>query len=122
MLTHPTLDQLRALKLDGMAQAFVELEAQEETRGLAHAEWLGLAPTPRPRQPHPPAFPDPTACPSTASQPSRNRGRRLPDAAPARQSAVPAIGHLPLDRRAPRNADPRPVRRGQVVAILRAGA
>src|SRR5579883_3316568 len=42
MLTHPTLDQLRALKLDGMAQAFVELEAQEETRGLAHAEWLAL--------------------------------------------------------------------------------
>src|SRR5246127_25635 len=42
MLTHPTLDQLRALKLDGMAQAFVELEAQEETRGLAHAEWWAL--------------------------------------------------------------------------------
>ena len=30
MLTHPTLDQLRALKLDGMVQAFIELEAQEE--------------------------------------------------------------------------------------------
>ena len=30
MLTHPTLDQLRALKLDGMAQAFVEL-AREQT-------------------------------------------------------------------------------------------
>ena len=28
MLTHPTLDQLRALKLDGMADAFVELEAK----------------------------------------------------------------------------------------------
>ena len=42
MLTHPTLDQLRALKLDGMAQAFVELEAQEETRDLAHAEWVAL--------------------------------------------------------------------------------
>ena len=42
MLIHPTLDQLRALKLDGMAQAFVELEAQEETRNLAHAEWLAL--------------------------------------------------------------------------------
>ena len=42
MLTHPTLDQLRALQLDGMAQAFVELEAQEETRSLAHAEWLAL--------------------------------------------------------------------------------
>jgi hypothetical protein len=40
MLTHPTLDQLRALKLDGMAQAFVEIEAQEESRNLAHPEWL----------------------------------------------------------------------------------
>ena len=42
MLTHPTLDQLRALNLDGMAQAFVELEAQEESRSLSHAEWLAL--------------------------------------------------------------------------------
>ena len=42
MLIHPTLDQLRALKLDGMAQAFVELEAQEEAGNLAHAEWLAL--------------------------------------------------------------------------------
>src|ERR1700746_1033376 len=42
MLTHPTLDQLRALKLDGMAQAFVDLEAQEEVRNLTHAEWLAL--------------------------------------------------------------------------------
>ena len=28
MLTHPTLDQLRALRLDGMAEAFAELHAQ----------------------------------------------------------------------------------------------
>jgi hypothetical protein len=42
MLTHPTLDQLRALNLDGMAQAFIELEAQERARDLAHAEWLAL--------------------------------------------------------------------------------
>src|SRR5690242_2402805 len=42
MLTHPILDRLRALKLDGMAQAFVELEAQEDGRNLAHAEWLAL--------------------------------------------------------------------------------
>ena len=37
MLTHPTLDQLRALRLDGMADAFVEFEAQEEARNLTHA-------------------------------------------------------------------------------------
>ena len=42
MLTHPTLDQLRALRLDGMAQAFVELEAQEEARNLTYAEWLAF--------------------------------------------------------------------------------
>jgi hypothetical protein len=38
MLAGPPLDQLRALKLEGMAQAFVELEAQEEVRNLARAE------------------------------------------------------------------------------------
>ena len=27
MLTHPTIDQLRTLKLDGMADAFIELQA-----------------------------------------------------------------------------------------------
>jgi DNA replication protein DnaC len=42
MLTHPTIDQLRALKLDGMANAFVELQAQDNAADLAHAEWLAL--------------------------------------------------------------------------------
>lgn len=42
MLTHPTLEQLRALKLDGMAEAFTELQAQDVTADLTHAEWLGL--------------------------------------------------------------------------------
>jgi DNA replication protein DnaC len=42
MLTHPTLDQLRALKLDGMAEAFLELEQQDAAKDLTHAEWLGL--------------------------------------------------------------------------------
>ena len=37
MLSHPTLDQLRALKLDGMAQAFVELEAQEDVGNCQRA-------------------------------------------------------------------------------------
>ena len=118
MLTHPTLDQLRALKLDGMVQAFVELEAQEEARNLAHAEWLALLARPRGRQSQHQALPDPTTCRPAASQPSRDRGCRLPHATPARQSAVPAVGHLPLDRRAPRLADHRPLRRRQVVVIL----
>jgi DNA replication protein DnaC len=42
MLTHPTLDQLRALKLDGMADAFLELEQRDAARDLTHAEWLAL--------------------------------------------------------------------------------
>lgn len=42
MLTHPTLDQLRALKLDGMAEAFVELQSQDRAKELDHAEWLAL--------------------------------------------------------------------------------
>ena len=35
MLTHPTLDQLRQMKLDGMAEAFVDLQAQDATADLA---------------------------------------------------------------------------------------
>jgi DNA replication protein DnaC len=42
MLTHPTLDQLRALKLDGMVDAFLELEQQDAAKSLTHAEWLAL--------------------------------------------------------------------------------
>jgi len=39
MLTHPTLDQLRALRLDGMAEAFAELQAQDGVDDLPHADW-----------------------------------------------------------------------------------
>ena len=35
MLDHPTHHQLRALKLDGMADAFAELQARDEI-GRAH--------------------------------------------------------------------------------------
>ena len=42
MLTHPTLDHLRALKLDGMVDAFTELETQDGAATPGHAEWLGL--------------------------------------------------------------------------------
>ena len=42
MLTHPTLDQLNALGLQGMAKAFAELDDSKETAGLRHAEWLAL--------------------------------------------------------------------------------
>ena len=42
MLAHPTLDQLHALGLHGMAKGFKELENRPEARGIEHAEWLGL--------------------------------------------------------------------------------
>ena len=32
MLTHPTIDQMRELKLDGMADAFIELSTQDAAR------------------------------------------------------------------------------------------
>ena len=42
MLNHPTLDQLHALGLHGMAAGFRQLQASPEAGGLDHAEWLGL--------------------------------------------------------------------------------
>ena len=42
MLTHPTLQQLRAMKLDGMAQAFQEQLELGNTRDLSFEERLGL--------------------------------------------------------------------------------
>ena len=42
MLTHPTIGQLRALKLEGMADAFAELQSQDGAKDLDHAEWLAL--------------------------------------------------------------------------------
>ena len=42
MLIHPTIDQLKALKLEGMADAFAELQAQDASNDLGHAEWLAL--------------------------------------------------------------------------------
>jgi DNA replication protein DnaC len=42
MLTHPTVEQLHQLGLDGMARAFSELEANPTSAALSHAEWLAL--------------------------------------------------------------------------------
>jgi DNA replication protein DnaC len=42
MLTHPTLDQLRALGLHGMAKAFNDLTANAEADTLGHGDWLAL--------------------------------------------------------------------------------
>jgi DNA replication protein DnaC len=42
MLNHPTLDQLHALGLAGMAKAFADIAASGEAAAMGHAEWLGL--------------------------------------------------------------------------------
>lgn len=42
MLNHPTIDQLKAMKLDGMVEAFVDLSTQDAAQDMSHAEWLGL--------------------------------------------------------------------------------
>ena len=42
MLQHPTLDQLRHLKLHGMARAFAELNDNPQAGELDHGQWLAL--------------------------------------------------------------------------------
>jgi DNA replication protein DnaC len=42
LLTHPTLDQLHVLGLQGMAKAFTELDKHGDAATLSHAEWLAL--------------------------------------------------------------------------------
>lgn len=42
MLTHPTLDQLRDLGLDGMIKACTDIQQSDQAAGLSHLEWLGL--------------------------------------------------------------------------------
>ena len=42
MLNHPTFDQLKSLKLGGMAEAFAELQSNDAADDLGHAEWLAL--------------------------------------------------------------------------------
>lgn len=42
MLKHPTLDQLHALGLHGMARGFTELAEADEAKGLDRNDWLAL--------------------------------------------------------------------------------
>ena len=42
MLTHPTLDLLHDLGLEGCARGFRELAANPAAATLDHAEWLGV--------------------------------------------------------------------------------
>ena len=85
MLTHPTLDQLRALRLDGMAEAFAELQAQDARQG------------PRPT-------PTGSRCCSTASWPTATPGA----SSAGSRAAGAAPGRRPIedvDYRTPRRLD-----------------
>jgi DNA replication protein DnaC len=42
MLTHPTLEQMQALGLAGMAVAYRQLAKQDDAAALSREEWLGL--------------------------------------------------------------------------------
>ena len=42
MLPHPTIDQLRELRLTGMAAAFAEMADNPQAEQLGHPEWLAL--------------------------------------------------------------------------------
>jgi DNA replication protein DnaC len=42
MLSHPTLDQLHALGLHGMAKGFIDAATSADSDGLSHAEWLAI--------------------------------------------------------------------------------
>ena len=42
MLTHPTLEQMHALGLTGMAAAYRQLAEQDNAADLSRDEWLGL--------------------------------------------------------------------------------
>ena len=42
MLTHPTLEQMQALGLAGMAVAYRQLAEQDDAAALSREEWLGL--------------------------------------------------------------------------------
>jgi DNA replication protein DnaC len=42
LLKHPTLDQLHALGLHGMARAFADMTAADQAKDLPHADWLAL--------------------------------------------------------------------------------
>ena len=85
MLTHPTIDQLERSKLDGMAEAFVELQAQDQAARPRPRRMAGAAARSRGGQPRTPS----------ASRP----GCALPSCATARPSIED------VDYRTPRRLD-----------------
>jgi DNA replication protein DnaC len=96
MLIHPTLDQLKALKLDGMAEAFVELQSQSQAAELGHAEWLALLLDREFANRNTRRFHVRLRL-ARLPRPGRHRGCRLPNAAAARQGAVRATRGQQMD-------------------------
>ena len=115
MPIHPTLDQLKALKLDGMADAFVALQSRSQAAELGHAEWLALLLDREVATRNTRALPHALARRPPAPRPGGHRGCRLPNAAAARQGAVRAARGHRMDCRAPQSAGHRTVRNRQVV-------
>ncbi len=121
MLTHPTLDRLKALRLDGMAEAFAELQAQDGAAGLTHAEWLGLLADREAASRETKRLT--RACARPVAPCGRLPGRcRLSRPPRPRQSAVPEPAHGQVDRRQAQPDHHRPVRGRQDLAGLRSGA
>ena len=121
MLTHPTIDQLIVPQLDGMADAFVELQAQDNAAILAHQNgWLCCS-TARRQPATPSASRAGCAAPGCVYGQASIEDVDDPNPAPARQGAVPATRHRPLDHRAPRPARHRAVRHRQDVVLLALG-
>ena len=118
MLAHPTLDQLHALGLHGLAKGFKELE--HKRRGARPRSRRMARPAARIRTHAAPAKAVRNARQGRqAASPGQRRGRQLSKSSRARPRAVPQARRLRLDRRAPQFAPDRGERPGQELARLR---
>src|SRR5437764_4718546 len=93
------LDQLSQLGLSGMAQAFAELEASDETATLTHADWLGLLLDRELTHRRDKRLAARLALCQTAPA-GQHRGRRLPGPTRPRPRSIPQAHRWRMDRRA----------------------
>lgn len=99
MLTHPTLDQLKTLKLDGMAEAFAEMDGQDGNAALSHAEWLGPIIDREAASRETKRFESRMRTARLRHVGARARGRGLIGQTRAGQSSVPKSPHRQMDTR-----------------------
>ena len=120
MLAYPTLDDLHALGLHGLAKGFKDLEHRPEARSLDHAEWLGLLLEYELTLRRQKQFETRTG---RATAPCGQRRRRqLSKLTRPRPRPVPQTRGLRLDRRAAQSPHHRRLRTWQKLAGLRAWA